>query len=609
MRTLFRLHWIILLLCFITVSRADTHTLFRSGKTDYVILVSNDASISEKYAATELQYWLKEISGATFPIVNSTRKVNRKRIVVGYIPEVMQSYKMQRPDDSDQGFVYGNRGEDIYIVGGRDYGTLYGVYSFLENEFSCRWYTKDATLVPRRERWAFTELYDKESPAFEHRNIYYFDAFDVDWSLRNKNNGKVYTKETAFGTFPTTGNAIWGVHTFDMLIPSKTYFESHPEYYSLRDGKRTKDQLCLSNPSVVQLCKDNLRKIIKKNPQYHVYSIAQNDHGKPCQCKKCQALVEKYGGESGAIIWFVNQIAASLESEFPDKLFGTFAYSYSRKAPSNIYPRKNVLIRLCTSHCCESHPLDRCKNNESFINDISQWSKLTSSISIWDYVVSFRQYLLPFPNIKILQKNIQTYRKYKACGVMNEGVYNTPGGDFYELRAYLLAKLLWNPDIDVDAVVDDFMKGYYQNAAPFMKSYYELVQNLATQDIHFRHTFNDAKKVYSSDFISSSLSLLTKAEKAANSDVVRERVQRQKMVIAFMHCKKNPEQAIQDGSFELVMNMSKKLGMTKFSEYGENKSIDDFTSKMEQVRKSMKNKYSKEYLEYKFSRFLDSIKI
>lgn len=605
-----RFSFVSLLWCLIVVSSsARTQTLFNAGKTDYVILVSADASISEKYAASELQYWLKEISGVTFKIVNDSRLATKKKIIVGYIPEFLKSHKKQRPLDTDQGFEYGNLGDDIYIVGGRNFGTLYGVYSFLENELSCRWYTKDFSLAPKRKQWSFEHLYVKETPAFEHRNIYYYDAFDVDWSLRNKNNGKIYTKETVFGSFYTTNNAIWGVHTFNTLVPSNKYFESHPEYFSLIDGKRSKGQLCLSNPSVVQLCKDNLRKIIKKNPQYHVFSISQNDHGKPCQCKKCQALVEKYGGEAGVMIWFVNQIAASLETEFPDKLFGTFAYTYSRNAPRNIVPRNNVLIRLCTSGCCESHPLDLCKNNASFINDLSQWSKLTSSISIWDYVVSFRQYLLPFPNMRILQRNIQTYKQYNVQGVMNEGVYSTSGGDFYELRAYLLAKLLWNPDIDVDAVVDDFMKGYYQSSSSYMKLYYDMVQKLATQDIHFRHTFNDSKKVYSSDFIRSSMSLLTKAEKAANSQEVLERVQRQKMVIAYLQCKKNPESAIQDGSYELVMTIAKKIGMKTFAEYGDDKSIEDFESRMEKVKKTMNNKYSKEYLEYKLSKYLEKIKI
>ena len=609
MRAYFRVQILILLLSISFVTSANAYTLFNSGKTDYVILVSNDASVSEKYAATELQFWLKEISGVTFPISNDTRTVKRKRIIIGYIHELLKQSKIQKPDDADQGFEYGNQGEDIYIVGGRDIGTLYGVYSFLENELSCRWYTKDVTIAPKRERWSFTKIHDKEKPAFESRNVYYYDALNTDWSLRNKNNGVYFTKKTAQGSFPISSTAIWGTHTFNVLMPPDKYFEPHPEYFSLRDGKRVKGQLCLSNPSVIQLCKENLREIIKKNPHYRFYSVTQNDSSKPCQCKKCQALVDKYGGEAGVMIWFVNQIAASLETEFPDKIFTTFAYSYSRNAPRNITPRKNVMIRLCTSECCNSHNLDFCERNKVFMKEFTQWSKLASNLYIWDYVVSFRQYLLPFPNFRILQRNIQTYRQLNVKGVMNEGIYNTTGGDFYELRTYLLAKLLWNPDIDVDAVIDDFMKGYYQSASLYMKSYFDKVQNLATEKDHVRHFITLENSIYSSDFINTSLSMLTQAEKAANSEDVLDRVRRQKMVIAYLQCKKDPERAIQDGSYELVMTMTKKMGIKKFAEYGEDKSIEDFESRMEKVKKSITNKFSKEYLEYRFSKILESIKI
>lgn len=590
-------------------SNANAHILFNYGKTDYKILVSSEASTSEKYAAAELQYWLKEISGATFPIVNDIQSQKEKKIIVGFHSKYMRFNNIQRPNDKDQGFIYDNNGDDIYIVGGREIGTLYGVYSFLEKELSCRWYTKDVSVAPKRKKWSFTDLYDKETPAFESRNVYYYDAFDVDWSLRNKNNGVIKYKDTGYGSFSTTSHAIWGIHTFNTLIPPSKYFDSHPEYFSLRDGKRTKGQLCLSNPSVLQLFKESLRDIIRKNPQYGVYSVTQNDSSNPCQCKKCKVLVEKYGGEAGVLIWFVNQIAESLESEFPNKFFATFAYTYSRNAPKYIKPRNNVIIRLCAENCCESHYLGHCKNNASFIKDLNQWNNLAQNIYIWDYVVSFRQYLLPFPNLLLLQKNIQTYKKYNVRGVMNEGVYNTIGGDFYELRAYLLAKLLWNPNIDVDAVIDDFMKGYYQKSSTFMKLYFDKVQSLATEDVHIRHFTIDENRIYSSEFINTSMSLLAKAEKAANSEEILDRVRRQKMVIAYLQCRKNPVQAIQDGSYDLVRNMAKKIGMKSFAEYGDNKSIEDFENKMEKVKKSMNNKYSKEYLEYKLSKFLDKIKI
>lgn len=35
------------------------------------------------------------------------------------------------------------------------------------------------------------------------------------------------------------------------------------------------------------------------------------------------------------------------------------------------------------------------------------------------------------------------------------------GGDFAELRAYLVSKLMWNPEVNVDSLMQHFLHGYY----------------------------------------------------------------------------------------------------------------------------------------------------
>ena len=40
-----------------------------------------------------------------------------------------------------------------------------------------------------------------------------------------------------------------------------------------------------------------------------------------------------------------------------------------------------------------------------------------------------------------------------------------PGGDMSELNAFLLSKLLWNPDVDTDAAIGSFLRGFYGTRA------------------------------------------------------------------------------------------------------------------------------------------------
>ncbi len=569
------------------VIQARAYTLFRSNRSSYRIVVAKNASKTEKYAAQELQTWLKEVSGAKLSIVNEKQGTPGNRILVGYNNEVRKLVKSSCPDADDQGFEYGNVGGDIYIFGGSEIGTLYGVYSFLENEMGCRWYTKDFTYVPKKKSYDFTELYDKETPAFQSRDLYYYDAFDADWTLRNKTHGRKNTRKTDFGTINVPSEAFWSVHTFNTLCKPEVYFKSHPEYFSLRGRKRTTDQLCLSNPQVLKICISRIKEVMTNYPYFLIYSVTQNDNQNPCQCKDCKKLVKKYGGESGAMIWFVNQVAAAVEKDFPNKYIGTFAYQYTRKAPTNIKPRQNVVVRLASIECCFTHPIETCSQNQSFVNDMRAWSRISQHLYIWDYVTTFQQYLLPFPNINVLQRNLKTFRDNKAIGVMEEGSYDVPGGDFAELKAYLLAKLMWNPDADASAIIDEFITNYYGKAAPAMKEYLALVNGLASRNAHLtcQTTIYHGRKVYTDVFINKALAILTKAERAAENSTIRNRVQLQKMVPAYMQCRVMTKEGKRSGSDQLIRSVAQRNKIDRFAEGGSLKSPKTFYDMMDKVRK------------------------
>jgi hypothetical protein len=125
---------------------------------------------------------------------------------------------------------------------------------------------------------------------------------------------------------------------------------------------------------------------------------------------------------------------------------------------------------LCTIECDRSRPLEKFVGDDSFQKDLQDWGKLTSNIYLWDYVVQFRNYLDPFPNLHVLQPNLKFFARNNCRMIFEQG----SGGsisEFHELRTYLIAKLLWNPDIDLDAVMNDFLHGYYGKAGSFIKKY------------------------------------------------------------------------------------------------------------------------------------------
>lgn len=128
------------------------HILFKDGKSDYSIVVASDAPESEQYAATELRDWIKEVSGAELLITGISGGVKGKRLVVGYNPIIEELVPgTERPGDREDSFTWKNRGGDILFWGGSKRGTLYSVYSFLEDELDCRWYSSKVSVAPKKK--------------------------------------------------------------------------------------------------------------------------------------------------------------------------------------------------------------------------------------------------------------------------------------------------------------------------------------------------------------------------------------------------------------------------------------------------------------------------
>ena len=549
-----------------TAGKRIEYSLFAGGKTDYRIALSEKPSDSEKWAAKELQHWLKEMSGVEFPITDYDSNYQGAQIVLGFNKTLSEKADITEPALLDESYHYFNIGKNIFICGGKQRGTMYGVISFLENELGCRWYTPAVSVIPKREELKFTWFDHSEKPGVRVRNDFYYEAFEPIWAAHNKVNGSMGYREQPGGV-----ESYWAVHTFYPLMPPEEFFRKHPEYYSLIDGKRTYDraQLCLSNPDVLKIITERIKKRMIESPEFLIYDVSQNDWHNPCQCDKCQALVKKYGTESGAIIWFVNQVAEAVEKEFPDKFIGTLAYQYTRKPPKNISPRQNVVVRLCSIECCFGHDFKSCPENKSFLSDLKGWSSLAPHMYIWDYVVNFGHYIMPFPNFSVLQPNIQTLQENNAIGIMEQAAYQSRGGEFSELRSYLISKLLWNPYCNTDEVINDFIFGYYGRSGKLVREYFDLLQHRVTPEHHFQYGITPTDQLFSDKFVNQSVAIFEQAEKIADNTEVLHRVEMAYLPVLYLKCKRLPILSRQDGTYDQFCRIVKREGITHYAEAGE----------------------------------------
>lgn len=401
------------------------------------------------------------------------------------------------PSLGEDAFRLAVEGGRLYLSGGNGRGVLYAVYGLL-TYLGCRFYAEDTEVVPPLDGVCLPEGFvHTESSPFEMRDPYWIGTFDPAFCVKQHINAGGAVPGHHRRALPSAYGAGIGyagprfVHTFEMLVPADRYFDEHPEYFSMIDGERTGkhlySQLCLSNPDVLRLVVDGVRRWLKEAPGSRLVSVSQNDSfviGSYCTCPACKKIDEEEGSPAGSLIRFVNAVAETLEPEFPDVAFDTLAYQYSTVPPRITKPRHNVIIRMCTGGC-SSHAIDACPNNAGSRACIERWAEICNRLYIWDYTTDFLQYLNPFPNFQTLQPNIRFFLKNHVKGVFEQGNYNAgKSGEFGELRVFLLSSLLWNPDFDVEKGTADFLAAYYGDGAPYVRAYLDFITD-KVRDVHF----------------------------------------------------------------------------------------------------------------------------
>lgn len=528
---------ILLLVIFqIVVSFPCTIGKAQADAEEYAIVVSANASPAERYAAETLQDYLNLLNHGDYEIITDDQPFDGFAFCVGTTSFYDTSYDIKNKPADSYIIAPFSGGLAIFGAGGR--GTLYGVHTFLEDFCGFKCYAWYPAMVMTSDKMVLPKEKIEYEPFFEYRNTDWRSGWMPIYSAAHMLNGELqsYTPEQG-GNIPYLGGS--RCHTLSTVFcPSDRYFETHPEYFALHDGRRVPGQLCLTNDRVYEIVLEEVFDILKAehDPEadLQIISLSQADNPYYCECERCRSTDEANGSHSGSLITFVNRIAAAVsEKGYHNVAFDTLAYTYTRKAPSLVKPEANVIVRLCTFECCFSHALDDagCPLNRELAEDLKAWSEICGSIYIWDYTTNYAYTLGIFPDFSTLQKNMQFFHKHGVRGVYEEGNYYVDRCDteFGELRTYLIAELLEDPYCDYDAKMLEFCTNYYGKGGGYIR---EIIDELTAGTkghlgIYSRmgDTFSiDDKKAEKID------RLWALAESAANgSDDVLEAVERSKL--------------------------------------------------------------------------------
>ncbi|MDA0333564.1 MAG: DUF4838 domain-containing protein [bacterium] len=421
------------------------------------ILLPQVPTAAETRAAALLAEHLGRWQGIAVPILADDTPSHAGDILIGHNRQT-QKLGIDRGDVSlgEDAFALRSVEGRLIIVGGSAKGPIYGAATFLEDHLGFRLYAPGVMVSPAPGPITIVQDLDVvQIPRLEFRSDYYRGAWDpafAEWHKLDHHGDE------------------WGlwVHTFAGLVPPDDYFDTHPEWFAEVDGRRIPHgQLCLTNEGMYQTLVTHLRQRIDAEPEKKYWSVSQNDTYGFCTCDRCAAIDAHQEAHSGSLLRFINRVAG----DFPDRTISTLAYQYSRKAPRDLRPAHNVLVVLAPIELNRSRPVVTDPSAAGFRAELEDWARSTDRLLIWDYVIQFSNLVSPFPNLRVLQPNLQYYVDNAAVAHFQQGNREV-GGEWAELRSYLIAKLLWNPDVDVEGVMDDFLVGYYgAAAAPHLRAY------------------------------------------------------------------------------------------------------------------------------------------
>lgn len=463
-----------------------------NGKSSYKIYVPSDAAPSEKFAAEEFSSFFAQVTGVTLPYTDNCSAYGSEYLIcIGQPPKTRAGDEAVTTDDlGEEGIRFKTFGGRLIITGGRPRGVLYAVYQFLEEYLGCRWFAPDCTYIPQKAILQIPEIDFSYIPTFSYRNASSRITLENPlWAARNRLNATTY--DIRFGGASGHGPA---GHSFYSLVPPEEYFDAHPEYFSMINGERTTklSQLCLSNPEVLSIVTEKLRNLFRSSDSIGA-SFAQNDWLGPCECSECRKIDGKYGAYSGSIINFCNKLCENLHDEFPDRHIKTYAYLYGQIPPKGLKVHDNVEVWICSAEACHSHPHGTCDKVRRplpnpdgsvplFHRDLVEWGKICKNLYVWDYNTDFRNFLQPHPNLQVLPANIRFFRDNGIKGCYMQNCNTTVNTEMQQLRAYIIAKHLWDPDYNDALCEDEFLNAWFGKASSPIKCYIEMLKKKVKDD-------------------------------------------------------------------------------------------------------------------------------
>lgn len=526
----------------VTLSPADTYT----------IVLPDKATVQERYSAALLSEYLKDIYEATVSIAAENTNPPRPWISIG---ETELAKKHSKEPLPFQSYSLAVDEQDLLIRGGKP-GPLNGVLSYLDEDLGVRWYAEPYAniknhpdpglkVIPKLKGRAIAVNPRTYTPPFVMREVMYM------YGTSSNPESTLYFRHAPYSYhsfLPKNSggllNSYFFVHTYSSLIPEKLYDE-HPEYFALQNGKRvhqtsSSGSICYTNPDVCALMVRTISENKAKNPDAIYFSVEANDTAIPqCECPQCTQLIEKYG-IAGIQLWLANKVAEQLVKDYPDICISTLVYGTNLLKESDLRAHPNVMLCLAPvgARWNEVQTLVPLPDNKAICNSLAYCKKIASRICFWDYLEVPN---MPFPTFDQYRESIRFLAsqdvRYYFADCTNNGMTLTP------VKKWVYARLLWNPDENMDALIEEFAHAYYTDAAEEILEYIEVIRNAWKRfKDNYDKEHDGVYLTYTAEERGRMRGLFERAmSKASGNEILAGRVAREYMIFLIMELSGNPQ--------------------------------------------------------------------
>ncbi len=461
-----------------------------------------------------------------------------------------------RTDESlgENGYRFEQQQDRVVISGSKARGVLNGAYGYLQDKCGVEWLSSYCEVVPKRSELVRIGEPEVHQPAFQVRCSFWEDIMQnprLGARLR-MNSNLWYRRDDKFGPdlHRVDDVFIFAHSSVVSVVPPKRYFEEHPEWFCEIGGQRQSrnPQLCFTNEELFEFVKGRLVEQVRRNPNAEIFGFGLGDWYNDCTCTKCRPINAREGTTGGTYWEFVNRLADVLREVAPRAMLKTSIYQQTGQPPKTIRLRDNIALDWAPIDAVRDEPLTVAQHPRSTtcMQQIEGYRRIHSGkLIVWDYTTDFAEYLLPMANLPTLQPNLKLFRDLGVYYVFEQGDHNGWHGEFSELKGWLLAQWLWNPDLDAKSLYRRFVEGFYgKPSATYVYKYIKLLNDTIRESpkhsaVGIWNLPQHRPEYFEEAFLTKAAALWDAAEQAARGDAQHSyNVRMSALPIRYVQCLK-----------------------------------------------------------------------